>query len=223
MKKVLALFSMVMPWRMRAAILRTVFGYRIHPSSRIGFAWVFPANLTMEANARIGHLTVCKGLEHLAMGANASIGRLNWISGFPHSKTPSAHFAHQPDRCPALIMGEHSSVTHRHIIDCTNTVTIGSFTTVAGFRSQFLTHAIDLHNSQQSSAPITIGEYCFVGTGVICLPGSALPDRSVLGAGSVLNKHFTEPGHLYAGVSARQIKKIDVDTGYFTRDRGFVV
>lgn len=173
----------------------------------------------MGQGARIGHLNMCKGLDLLELGAEASIGRLNWISGFP--STDKSHFSGET-RDPSLLLAEHSAITNRHIIDCTDSITVGAFTTVAGFRSQFLTHSIDLELNSQRAKPITIGKYCFVGTGVIVLGGSTLPDNCILGAGSVLAKHYTEEATLYAGAPARPVKKINVSGGYFIRSTGFV-
>ena len=198
MKTLLMALSVLLPWTLRRWVLRRWFGYEIHPTSRIGRSWVFPKHLVMEAHASIGNLTVCKNLALVHLGEHATVGNLGWITGFPPG--PSRHFAHEPDRKPHLIVGAHAAITHRHIIDCTNTVTIGAFTTFAGFQSQILTHSIDLAASRQSSQPVTIGEYCFVGTNCVLLGGAVLPDRSVLGAKSLLNKAFTETGHLYGGV-----------------------
>ena len=55
------------------------------------------------------------------------------------------------------------------------------------------------------------------------LGGSALPDRSVLGAKSLLNHAFTEECHLYGGVPAKPIKALSLaHTAYFRRETGFV-
>jgi acetyltransferase-like isoleucine patch superfamily enzyme len=175
----------------------------------------------MEEGSRIDHLTICKNIDLLHLKAHASIGRGNWITGFPLG--PSRHFAQEKDRQPQLIVGEHSAITHRHLIDCTNRVTIGRFTTVAGFQSQIITHTIDVEQSRQTSAPVHIGEYCFVGTNSVLLGGSALPDFCVLGAKSLLNKTLTETHHLYGGVPARPIQRLSPDCKYFQRTEGFVV
>jgi acetyltransferase-like isoleucine patch superfamily enzyme len=83
-----------------------------------------------------------------------------------------------------------------------------------------LTHSIDVYNNRQDAKPIRIGKYCFVGTGCILLPGSELPDYSVLGAGAVLTKAHTKPGCLYAGSPAKEVKELDVDViPYFKRDK----
>jgi acetyltransferase-like isoleucine patch superfamily enzyme len=212
--------SFLFPWPIRRRLLEKLLGYTIHPTSRIGIAWVLPRRLVMEAHSTIGHLTVCKGLELLWLQHHAIVGRGNWITGFPAGHP--VHFAHQEDRQPQLVLKEHSAITNRHIIDCTNSVTIGKYATFAGFRSQILTHSIDLENGRQSSAPIVIGDYCFVGTDCVLLGGSALPDYSVLGAKSLLNSRYDQNYYLYAGVPAKPIKKLSEEYRYFTRTTGYV-
>ncbi len=217
----LRLLSVLLPWKARRALLVRQFGYRIDPTARIGLAWVFPDRLVMEANTSIGHLTVCKNLALVHLKHDSLIGRGNWITGFPLG--PSPHFASEVDRRPELIVGEHSAITHRHFIDCTNQITIGKFTTFAGFQSQMLTHSIDLEVNRQRSAPIRVGDYCFVGTNSVLLGGSVLPDYCVLGAKSLLNKAFTETHQLYGGVPAKPLQALPADYAYFHRTTGFVV
>ena len=214
------LLSLVLPWSLRRRLLEKRFGYTLHPTSRIGFALVFPERLVMEAHTSIGDLTVCKNIALLHLREHAMIGRGNWISGFPLG--PSRHFAAESDRRPELIVGEHSAITNRHLIDCTNSVTLGNFTTFAGFRSQILTHTVDLAANRQSSAPIRIGDRCFVGTDCVLLGGSVLPDFCVLGAKSLLNKPHTQTHTLYGGVPARPIQELPRDLAYFERSEGFV-
>jgi len=220
MKTLLYALSVLLPWPLRRWTLGVFFGYQIHPTARIGLAWIRPRCLVMEAHTRIGHLTVCKGADLLHLQAHSLIGRGNWITGFPSGNRD--FFAHQTDRRPELILGEHSAITNRHLIDCTDCVTIGKFTTVAGFQSQVLTHSIDLEKSRQDSKPVRIGDYCFVGTNCVLLGGSVLPDFSVLGAKSLLNKAQGETHRLYAGVPARALKSLPSDLPYFRRSEGFV-
>jgi len=221
MLKNLAMFlSFLLPWSARRRLLESQFGYSIHPSSRIGLAWICPRRLIMEENSSIGHLTLCKNIDLLHLGAHAIIGQLNWITGFPTGE--SRHFAHQTDRRPELILEAHAGISSRHLIACTARVRIGAFATVAGFRSQLITHSIDLQAGRQSSEPIEIGEYCFVGTDSVILGGSALPHHSVLGAKSLLNKKWDAPFHLYAGVPAKPLKELPPEMEYFRRTEGFV-
>jgi acetyltransferase-like isoleucine patch superfamily enzyme len=219
-RKLAMLLSLFLPWPWRRQFLERQFGYSIHPTSSIGFSWIFPTKLVMEEHSRIGHLNVCKGADRLHLGAHAVIAQLNWITGFPSGA--SRHFAHQPERQPELIVERHAGVSSRHFIDCTARVRIGAFSTVAGFRSQLITHSIDLEAGRQSSEPIDIGEYCFLGTASVVLGGSSLPHHSVLGAKSLLNKKWQEPYQLYGGVPAQPIKKLPEEMAYFRRTEGFV-
>jgi hypothetical protein len=221
MKNILLGLSIFFPPALRRSFLKSQFGYEIHPSCRLGLCWLSPTHLVMEEGSEIGHFTVCKNIDRLHLKAHSSIGRGNWITGFPLG--PSPHFAEEKDRRPELMVEEHAAITHRHLIDCTNSVVIGRFTTFAGFQSQILTHSIDLERNRQASAPVRIGEYCFVGTNSVLLPGSVLPDYSVLGAKSLLNRAFTDRYYLYGGVPAAAIKPLPADFSYFQRSRGFVV
>jgi acetyltransferase-like isoleucine patch superfamily enzyme len=220
MKTLLRFLSFLLPWGLRRSFLEKQFGYSIHPTSRIGFAWIFPRQLVMEEGSRIGHLNVCKNIDLFHLGAHAVVGQLNWITGFPSG--PNRHFAHQPDRQPELILERHAGISSRHLIDCTARVRIGAFATIAGFRSQLLTHSIDLTAGRQTAEPIDIGEYCFTGTNSVMLGGSALPHHSVLGAQSLLNKKWEEPYRLYGGVPAKPIKELPREMEYFRRTEGFV-
>lgn len=220
MSTLLQLVSVLLPWEWRRSFLEKRFGYSLHPTSRIGLSWVFPRRLVMEEGARIGHLTVCKEIDLLHVGAHAVVGQLNWITGFPSG--PGRHFAHQPDRQPELIIARHAGISSRHFIDCTARIRIGAFATVGGFRSQLLTHSIDLDANRQHAEPIDIGEYSFTGTNAVVLGGSVLPHHSVLGAQALLNKKWDEPYRLYAGVPAKPIKELPQDMEYFRRTEGFV-
>jgi len=220
MKRLLSLLSIFLPWPVRRAILRGFFGYEISDTSRIGLSWVCPKKLVMKPGARIGSLTMVKSIDLLRMEDESFIGNLNWITGFPSGS--EKHFAHQTDRRPELILAPHSAITNRHIVDCTASVHIGAFTTFAGFASQLLTHSINLETNRQEAYPITIGAYCFVGTNCVLLGGSALPDYSVLGAKSLLNRAYLETCTLYGGVPAKPIKTLPPTTPYFTRKTGFV-
>jgi acetyltransferase-like isoleucine patch superfamily enzyme len=210
----------LLPWPMRRTLLEKRFGYSIHPTSRIGFSFIAPRRLVLEEHARIGHFTLCKNVELLHVGAHAVIGQLNWITGFPLGS--SRHFAHQAERRPELIVERHAGISSRHFIDATAQVRIGAYATIAGYRSQLITHSIDLERSRQSSEPIEIGEYCFVGTESVVLGGSRLPHHSVLGAKSLLNKKHETPFTLYAGVPARPVKQVPQEWEYFRRAEGFV-
>ncbi len=214
---------MLLPWTLRRLVLQAVCGFSIHKTAFISrFALVLPSHLEMGPKSYIGSFTVCKGLASVCLQEHGFIGPLNWITAFPLG-TGSRHFELDPERKPRLIVERHAAITSRHLIDCTDEVRVGAFSTFAGFRSQILTHSIDLNQSRQRCKPVRIGHHCFVGTGCVLLGGSSLPDSSVLGAHSLLASPLETPGYLYAGVPAKPIKPIDPGAAYFSRDVGFVL
>jgi acetyltransferase-like isoleucine patch superfamily enzyme len=213
----------LLPQRIKHWVLNTFFGFDIDRTAFIGMSILNIEYLKLAANARIGHLNVFKGLKKVEIREHSSIGNLNWVTGFPVSST--GHFAHVQERVPSLLLGEHSAITNRHLIDCTASFSMGKFTTFAGFRSQVLTHSIDLKSCRQDAQPIKIGDYCFVGTNCILLPGSILPSRSVLAANSVLiNNALQNELVLYGGNPAIKIKELNKEKyKYFDRTIGFVI
>lgn len=214
-----ALFTLLLPWPLRRWLLCRLCGYQIARDARIGWSLVAVPGLRMAALAYIGHGNVIRGAR-VELAEQAFVGDFNWISGLPAGA--ARHFTAEPDRDPALLLARHAALTSRHFVDCSNTVSIGEFSTVAGARSQILTHAIDLRHNVQASSATHIGRYCFVGTGSILLKGAKLPDHSVLAAGSTLARAFDEPYTLYSGVPAAAVKSLDKDYAYFSRTRGFV-
>lgn len=217
---VVTVLTMPWPWPVRRRLLHLLLGYDLHPTSHIGLSLIVPKHLVMHAHSAIGTFNVCKGLDLVEMGEYSRLGRLNWISGYPSDST--AFFGASRNREPSLLMGDHAGITNRHLIDCTATVKIGRFATVAGWRSQILTHSIDLASSTQRALPISLGDFCFVGTSCVVLGGSSLPAYSVLGAQSLLNRAFAETHWLYAGVPSKPIKRLPGDLGYFVRTDGVV-
>ena len=215
MRKIINLLIIFLPWIIRRYILNKFYHYKIHPTARIGLSYIYPEHLIMGEGARIGHLNVAIHLELIQMDKNCSISQKNWITGFPLKN--KSHFQDFPERKPYLIMKEDSAITKQHLVDCTDTVTIGEFTSVGGYGTQILSHSTSLEKNRQACAPIQIGHHCFVGTRCIILPGSVLPSQSVLGAGAVLKKKYTESFVLYGGVPAKYIKKMDETYEFFHR------
>ncbi len=221
MKKLISLLIVPLPWFLKRLFYTKIFKYKIHSKAKIGLSWIFPDHLIMDEYSRIGSLTICKNIKLLHLGKESKLGSLNWITGFPLG-TNSKHFASEVNRIPQLLIKDYAAITGKHFIDCTNSITIGEYTTVAGIKSQLLTHSINLKTSKQESSPIEIGKYCFIGTSCVFLRGSKIPDYSIVGAMSLVNKQFNENNCLYGGVPVKRIKKLDNSYKYFERKIGFV-
>ena len=70
----------------------------------------------------------------------------------------------------------------------------------------------------QFNAPVHIGKNCWLGAGVIVLPGVSVGDNTVIGAGSVVTKDI--PANVVAvGTPCRAIREIgDSDREFYFRD-----
>jgi len=219
-KLYLNLAVLLLPWFLRRRLMNWLCSYRISPTAYVGLSIIGVDSLVMGDYARIGHLNVIVNLDYIELGNYSSIDRSNWITGFPLGNP--THFSHVKNRSPRLVLGCHSAITKRHHLDCTDSIAIGGFSTIAGYHSQFLTHSIDIRLGLQNCAPITLGSFVFVGTNVVVLGGSCLPDYCVLGAKSLLNRVHVEKYTLYGGVPAKGILELPKDSKYFNRLVGFV-
>lgn len=214
-------FFSVFPWSIRRRLLCFVYKYKIDDTAYLSrFSVITPLMLTMGPCSYIGAGTVVKGVSLLSIGAYGYIGTLNWIYGFPE-KSKSLHFMKIRRNC-ALHVCNHASITSRHIIDCTDEVVVGEYSTVAGYRTQIITHSIDLRASRQSCKSISIGKYCFIGTNCVLLGGANFPDSSVLAAHSSYSSSHAEGNYYYGGVPARPIKPVGSEEKYFKRSSGYV-
>lgn len=209
------------PWKFRRFLYNNLLGYKLSKTSFIGYSIVNIDYLEMKEHSSIGNFNIIKGLDKIVLDFSAKIGNMNFISAYPSSET--VFFKKSPDRSPQLILGKHTHITSRHLIDCSDKVAIGDFTIIAGYRSQLLTHSIDFIESRQSTSPINIGKYCFVSTDCTILKGAILPDYSILGAKSLLMDIYQSPNYLYGGNPAKPLKYLSHDNlEYFHRKDGMV-
>ncbi|HEY1579290.1 MAG TPA: DapH/DapD/GlmU-related protein [Terracidiphilus sp.] len=208
----------LLPSKLKVPIYRHVFGFDISKDARIGLSWIACQNLIMARGATIGHMNVVRGSMTLRMEPKSAIGQFNWITAGNTDPRYFKGFQRQPE----LVMGEESSITSRHILDCTDRIEIGRFTTLAGYRSTILTHSIDYRAAKQSCRPIKIGDLCLIGSNVVILMGVTISDRSVVGAGTIVASSTDKELGLWVGVPARRTRDLTGEEGYFLRPHGHI-
>ena len=104
------------------------------------------------------------------------------------------------------IFSDDLETTEPYLVSIGDNVTIAPgvrFTTHDASASYYLPGASDLFGR------ITIGNHCFLGMGVIVLPGVEIADDCIVGAGSVVTKSSLEPGSVIAGNPAKKICTIN--------------
>ena len=59
------------------------------------------------------------------------------------------------------------------------------------------------------SGPIVIGKFCWIGMNAVVLPGVNLGDFTIVGAGAIVNKSFSDGYCIVAGNPAKLIKQLN--------------
>ncbi len=133
-KLLVQVFGFILPWSLRRRLLTACFGYHLHPECRIGLSFLFADAVVLAKGARLGHLNYIGRLDMLQMDEDSLIGNFNWIAGFS-TQIETPFFKSAKNRRSQLTMGKCSMMGHQHYIDCTDSVTFGAFSGLAGFRS----------------------------------------------------------------------------------------
>jgi acetyltransferase-like isoleucine patch superfamily enzyme len=211
---VLALVALL-PGFLKRGALRLLFGFRIGRGVRIGFSLLDARAVDLADGVRIGHLNVILGVDRFEMGRKAVIGTLNVIRGGERvslgaystimrlnvvNAIPDHDCTTEP--LSRFRLDDGAILVSEHRIDFTDEVRIGRNVIVGGRQSSFWTH------NRQQTAPLRIGDFCYVGSEVRLAPGASLPEGCILGLGSVLIGAIDQPGSLVAGVPARVVRPL---------------
>lgn len=111
-----------------------------------------------------------------------------------------------------LTLGENSFINWQNFLDLNDNITIGNNTLIA-MRCNFITtfHDIGPHEfrgGKSRTAPIVVGNGCWIGAHCTILPGVKIADGCVIAANSLVTKD-TEPDGLYVGSPAKRIKTLN--------------
>jgi UDP-3-O-[3-hydroxymyristoyl] glucosamine N-acyltransferase len=208
----------VLPGFLKRPLYRSLFGYRIGPGVRIGLVILDAQQVELGEGTEIGHfnlitrvgslvtgkrvrigrLNIIRGGERVQLGDYAEVIRLNVLNAIPDHDCTTSPISRLEIRAGAVIVSGHR-------IDFTDRVTIGRNVIVGGRSSSLWTH------NRQQTAPIEIGDFCYLGSEVRLAPGARLPERSILALGSVLAGPIETPGSLVGGVPAKVIRPLTAE------------
>jgi len=195
---------------------RALYGYEIGPDVRIGLSLLDAAHATLGAGTRIGHFSMVTRVGHFVTGCHVRIGNMNLIRGGERVRLGdysvimrlnvlNAIPDHDCTTNPTSVLefGPGVVVTSGHRIDFTDRVTLGRNVIVGGRNSSLWTH------NRQETAPIEIGDFCYLGSEVRLAPGAKLPGECILGIGAVLVSAISESRSLVAGVPAKTVRALE--------------
>jgi acetyltransferase-like isoleucine patch superfamily enzyme len=201
---------------LKRAVYRWAFGYRIGRRVRIGVTLLDAREVELGDDTSIGHLNLIVRVRSLRTGRHARIGTLNVLRG--GERIELGHYAtvmrlnvlnaipdHDCTTAPrsVLELRDGAIVVSGHRIDFTDAVTLGRNVIVGGRSSSLWTH------NRQQTAPITIGDFCYLGSEIRVAPGGRLAQECILALGSVLSGEIAEPRSLVGGVPARIVRPLD--------------
>ncbi|MES2702117.1 MAG: acyltransferase [Bacteroidota bacterium] len=122
--------------------------------------------------------------------------------------TSTIHNPEQIKRGKGVYPGDSPGV----YINAVNGVSIGDYTNIGpnvGIVSA--NHDFVNNDAHVSAQAIDIGCFCWMGMGAVILPGVRLADFTIVGAGAIVTKSFTEGYCVIAGNPARIIKYLNKD------------
>jgi acetyltransferase-like isoleucine patch superfamily enzyme len=175
------LFS-ILPNFLKLFAYRRFLGWSIGENVKIGFSYIDAKNVVIGDRVRIGHGNLIRNLNILNIGNDAFIANFNSVFGSVH-----------PGWVICLEIGQSVSFMSHHFVDVWGTVKIGDYSTIAGRDTHVWSHTLvhDAYGANPSlqSLDVSIGAHVYVGARST-LVGCAIPDRTVVGAGSVVTKQF---------------------------------
>lgn len=201
-------------------ILRLL-GHRIGSQVRIGYSLVLVDRLVLQGTTHIGHFNLLR-LRRLVMRQGAYMGRCNVING-PISVSLAERAAignnNKIVRGPrnlvtsgpaCLRMGELAKITSRHRLDCTTSVSMGAFSTMAGTSSELWTHGY-VHDQTgpgryRIDGQVRIGHNVYIGSASVITAGVTIADGVIIGAGTTVARSLLESG-LYVSAGLRKLER----------------
>jgi acetyltransferase-like isoleucine patch superfamily enzyme len=205
--KISAIIALLLPSFIAVRLLNLL-GHRIHPTAKIGFSWLQCQTIEMAKNSKVGHLNLIRIIS-LHMAEDASIRKMNRMKGPFRLKmdkqaaignSNSIYRGAYPITLgeAELRMGRLAIITSKHSLDCTRSISIGDYSTISGFGTQFWTHGF-YHGNEGAhririDGSIEIGNNVSIGSKCLINPAVKIGNAINVGGNSCVSKSLLEPG-----------------------------
>lgn len=159
----------------------------------------------MRDRAILGRCNIVRGPLSVILKERAELGNLNHASrGYPPVTAGPAQ----------LRLGIVAKITSRHFVDCTQTVSVGAASIVAGKGSQLWTHGyvheLTGEGRYRLDGRIRIGSNVYLGSGVCVTAGVSIGDGISIAPLTAVTHSVSEPG-LYFGQVLRHVARLPDD------------
>ena len=103
-----------------------------------------------------------------------------------------------------VTIGDDVSIGSNVTLEAQDSINIGDLTLIAN-NVIIVTANHDMSKRSRITSPVKIGRNCWLGSGVIILPGVTIGNETIVGAGSVVTKDLP-PQMVCAGIPAKPLK-----------------
>jgi maltose O-acetyltransferase len=135
-------------------------------------------------------------------------------AGMTLARSSSIHWRAEFYAPEQIVIGEHTVIGDSAFLDARSGLTIGENVNLGSHVTIYTRqHDIDAPDFAEVGAPVVIGDYAYIGSHTIILPGVTVGRGGVVGAGSVVTKDV-EPYTLVAGVPATFVRRRSEDLRY---------
>jgi acetyltransferase-like isoleucine patch superfamily enzyme len=206
-RKILILIAVVVPLPIKLIVYRFI-GWSIGKNVKIGFSYIDCDHCVLEDNVKIGNFNIIRRLTLFHLGDSSCIKNFNQFF-FSGDKAQS------PSWCGKIILEKKVMIMSHHFIDAGGSVSVGRNTTIGGRDSHIWSHGFgyvgNTIKKERLRYEVNIGKNVLVGARATIL-GCSIPDRAIVGAGSVVNKSFPSEKYpiLIAGNPATVKKRYEL-------------
>lgn len=110
-------------------------------------------------------------------------------------------------------IGDHTWIGPFCLLDGTGNLSIGTYCSIST-GTQILTHdtikwALSGGKAEYEYSPVSIGDYCFIGTNAVVTRGIAIGKHCLIGAGTIVTTNVPD-NSIFAGIPGRRIGEVKV-------------
>jgi acetyltransferase-like isoleucine patch superfamily enzyme len=175
------LLIVLLPNFLKLLIYRRLFGWKVGQNVKIGFSYIDAKNVVIGDCVCIGHGNIIRNLKSLRIGTDTYIANFNSFFGSTYEGWSSC-----------VEIGQSVQLMSHHFLDVGGTIMIGNRVVIAGRDTQIWAHSVAFDSAatpELQPLNVSIGSQVYVGARST-LVGCAIPNQTVVGAGSVVTKQF---------------------------------